>query len=179
MDMKTGDQELALAAAAGDPAAFERLLDRHYDTILRLARRSCANPADAEDVAQDICLALARTIQSFRGQSAFSTWLYRVVLNRCRDRHRQLKSTEKAVEAFAEHDALARDEHRERQQQIAWLYETLNELDTPLKETALLVVGEGLNHRDAGEILSVSESTISWRMHKLKGRLQKLAAEQE
>ena len=87
------DIELAKLAGNGDRGAFQELLERHYDTLYRVAYRFTGSEADAEDIAQDVCLALADKIASFRGQSQFSTWLYRVAMNACRDFARKQKTT--------------------------------------------------------------------------------------
>ena len=89
MRMPTGDNELAGWAAAGDADAFRALLGRHYDGIFRLAFRFTGHRADAEDIAQDVCVGLADRLGSFRGEAKFSTWLYRIVVNVCRDRLRR------------------------------------------------------------------------------------------
>ena len=61
--------------------------------------------------------------------------------------------------------------------ELKWLKEAMERLDEDLRQTAALVVGEGLSHREAGEILNVKESTISWRMHELKKALRQIAKE--
>ena len=86
---ETADNALALQAAAGDRAAFARLIDRHFDRIHALAWRFAGGPPDCEDLAQDVCMALGQKIRSFRGDAGFTTWLYRVVLNAARDRWRR------------------------------------------------------------------------------------------
>jgi RNA polymerase sigma-70 factor (ECF subfamily) len=67
--MGTDDLELARRAASGERDAFQQLLERHYDLLYRLAYRFFGNSADAEDVAQEICLALAGRIGAFGGRS--------------------------------------------------------------------------------------------------------------
>ena len=82
------EQLLALDAAAGDGKAFAALLDRHYDRFYRLAWRLVGNRADAEDVAQDVCVKLATAIRSFRGDCEFGTWAWRIAYNAAADRLR-------------------------------------------------------------------------------------------
>ena len=81
----TGDKALIRAAQGGDAQAFEQLLEAHYDTMYRFAYKWCGNRADAEDVTQQSCLKLARALDSYRFESAFTSWLYRVVINCARD----------------------------------------------------------------------------------------------
>jgi RNA polymerase sigma factor (sigma-70 family) len=75
------DEKLAALAAAGDVAAFEMLVSRHQARVYRLAWRLTQSEADAQDVLQETFLAAYRGLQSFRGASRFSTWLYRVAMN--------------------------------------------------------------------------------------------------
>ncbi len=72
----TSDPDLIGRARDGDRDAFGRLVERHYDFIYRVAWRWAGNRADAEDIAQDVCVRLGRAIRSYRGGGAFTTWLY-------------------------------------------------------------------------------------------------------
>jgi RNA polymerase sigma-70 factor (ECF subfamily) len=76
----TDDSDLAACAAGGDRAAFAQLLERHYDLIYRVAYRYSGSTADAEDIAQNICVGLAAKLARFSRRSSFSTWLYALVL---------------------------------------------------------------------------------------------------
>ncbi len=80
---EASDAELIGLARAGDRRAFAMLVERHYDFIHRVAWRWCGNRADAEDVAQDVCARLGKAIRSFKGEGAFTTWLYALTLNAC------------------------------------------------------------------------------------------------
>ncbi|MBL8573034.1 MAG: RNA polymerase sigma factor [Hyphomicrobiaceae bacterium] len=172
--MEASDLDLALEAKNGDGTAFRLLLERHYDMIFRLARRLLGSAVEAEDVAQEICLGLADRIASFRGESRFSTWLYRVVVNACRD-HRRKQASRARIQAdymaFAAHDAADWADGVARQD---WLKAALARLDEALRETALLVVGEELSHAEAAEILGIAEKTVSWRMHEVRKRLKSM-----
>ena len=75
------DEALAALAAAGDDLAFEALLGRYEARVYRLARRLTGDDADAQDVLQDAFLQVYRKLGSFRGESRFSTWLYRIATN--------------------------------------------------------------------------------------------------
>lgn len=77
------DRELILQAAAGDRQAFSELVRRHQGRILALAFRFSRDRQDAEELAQEIFLRAWRFARSFRGEAAFSTWLYRLAVNAC------------------------------------------------------------------------------------------------
>ncbi|MEX3007268.1 RNA polymerase sigma factor [Hoeflea sp. TYP-13] len=176
--MNTGDQDLAKSAARGDAASFQALLERHYDTIYAVAFRYSGLREDAEDIAQEVCTSLVTKLHSYRGQSQFKTWLYRITVNAARDLHRKKAASGKLHQAYAELSDLAREEATESAGDIAWLYQSLDRLAESLRETAILVLAEGMNHKQAAEILDVKESTISWRMHELKNQLKAFATEE-
>jgi len=178
LDANVTDNALAQRAGDGDQAAFQALLERHYDRILRIAMRFVRNRELAEDLAQDVCVSLVTKLKSWRQDASFTTWLYQVVLNRVRDFKRKEATANRVLDEYIELEALRCGEETEAQKQISWLYEMLEQLSDDLRETAILVVGEGMNHVQAGEILGVKESTISWRMSELKKALRQLAREE-
>lgn len=173
--MKTGDNELAVRAAGGDAAAFQLLLERHYDSVFRIALRFCGRREDAEDIAQEVCASLVVKLRSFKGDAKFTTWLFRVVVNAVRDMQRKQATTGRVNRDYSELLELAQGEERQTARETAWLYEMLDQVGEDLRETAVLVVAEGMNHAQAAEILAIKEATVSWRMHKLREKLKVLA----
>ena len=170
--MNPSDLDLARRAATGERDAFQALLERHYDLLYRLAYRFFGNVAEAEDVTHEICLGLASKIGGFQGRSQFTTWLYRVAINACRDHARRENNIKKfagAAAAFAEQRA---SDWQDTEHKVTWLHEAIGSLDPSMKETVLLVVVEELSHRQAAEILGIAESTVSWRMYEAKKRLK-------
>jgi RNA polymerase sigma-70 factor (ECF subfamily) len=93
-----GESDLILRAQHGDETAFEKLFDAHKRRVYAICLRATRNSADAEDLTQDAFLKVFRGIHSFRGESAFSTWLHRLVMNEVlmhlRKRHRAQPSIE-------------------------------------------------------------------------------------
>ncbi len=170
--MTDSDEALARAAADGERDALGRLLERHYGAILRLAARHAQGRADAEDLAQDICVKIARRIATFDGRSRFTTWLYTLALNACRDHFRRLGRERKKRAEYGDFALLAAQDKAEAARRAAVLREMLDELDEPLRETALLVLDHDLSHAEAAAILGVKESTISWRLHETRKRLK-------
>src|SRR5690349_19210559 len=86
------DADLVAAASAGDRAAFEALLRRHYDRVHGLAWQLTGSRADADDIAQDVCCTLVEKIGSFRGEAKFTTWLTGITFNAARDFRRKRRS---------------------------------------------------------------------------------------
>lgn len=157
---------LIRSAQGGNRAAFAELVDLHYDTIHRLAWRWCGHRTDAEDVAQLACIKLAGSLGTFRFQSAFGSWLYQLVINCARDWQR---SQQRHVHELLPEDSPDwRHADSDNPIYLAQLLAQLDELGQGMKETALLVHAEGMSHAEAGQLLGVSESTISWRIHMMR-----------
>ncbi len=173
--MMNDDNELAKRAVGGDRAAFRLLLERHYDMLYRVAYRFLGNKEDAEDVTHDICISLAGKLRTFRGECRLTTWLYRVTLNTSRDFARKRTSLRTLHETYTDVIALTKATEEEERTRSRWIYEALRSLDEALRETAILVLSEGLSHAEAGEILGVKEPTVSWRMHEVRKKLKTLA----
>lgn len=89
---KHSEEQLIQRAANGDGAAFSELMAQHESRMYAVTLRMCANREDAQDCLQDAMLRIYRAIGSFKGQSAFSTWIYRITMNTCLDELRRRKS---------------------------------------------------------------------------------------
>lgn len=177
MLMETPDETLATAAAQGDRTAFGVLVSRHYDRIFGLAFRLTGNRAEAQDLTQDICAALPSKLRLWRGEARFSTWLYRVVVNATHDQRRRHATRAKAASGWGYWEISRQDEMATQAQALDWLTTAMQRLSPELRDTVALVLGEELTQAQAGEVLGVSEGTISWRMSEVKKRLRAMAAE--
>ncbi|MEM9384738.1 MAG: RNA polymerase sigma factor [Pseudomonadota bacterium] len=173
MSDPTTDDRLAGAAAQGDRAAFATLLERNYGRIYRLCLQCLREPDEAADLAQDVCAAMARKIKGFRGDSTFSTWSYRVILNATHDARRKHKlRRERTAEYLAEREDLQHvDERHAQRSQL--LREAVEALPAPLRDTTILVIYGGLTHGEAAEVLKVKEGTISWRLSEVRKTLSR------
>ncbi|MBT0959366.1 RNA polymerase sigma factor [Alphaproteobacteria bacterium KMM 3653] len=176
--MTTDDESLALAAAGGDSAAFGSLLERHYDRLFAFAFRLTGARAEAEDLTQDICLALPRKMRSYRGDAKFTTWLYRVAVNAAHDRRRRAASHMRAAEGWGDWEVNRRAGNAEQAEQVEWLAAAMGQLKPDLRETAVLVLAEDCTQAQAAEILEISEGTVAWRMSEVKKALRARAAEE-
>jgi RNA polymerase sigma factor (sigma-70 family) len=102
---KESDQELSRLVAAGDEAAFARLVDRYQRAVFSTIRRYLGSSTDVEDLAQDVFASVWQNARRFEGRSKFSTWLYRIVVNRCLKHRRKHRI---AVESLDEQSEEAR-----------------------------------------------------------------------
>ncbi len=165
------DEILARRAAAGDRSAFSELLERHYGLIYRVGARMLGDGAEAEDLAQDVCVGLVTRLTSYGGQSRFTTWLYRVVVNAARDAMRRNATRRRNEQKYGEGDGPGNRQSGSGEDSI-WLQQVLGQLSEELRATVILVLAEGLRHGEAGKILGVSEATVSWRLHQVRKQLR-------
>jgi RNA polymerase sigma-70 factor, ECF subfamily len=168
------DTELVGRARNGDRDAFGELVERHYDFVHGVAWRWCGNRADAEDVAQDVCVRLAKAIAGFKGGGAFTTWLYAVTLNAVRDMKRRSSRDTVRTEAYGVHALVIGGPDPEADAKAEALWATVRQLPDKQRDAVLLVYGEGLSHAAAAEVMAVAEATVSWHIHEAKKRLKLL-----
>lgn len=176
--MRTGDNDLALAAAGGDAEAFSTLLSRHYDALFRVCFRLTGRADAAEDLTQDICLVLPVRLRGFRGEAKFTTWLYRVAVNAAHDARRRATSRTKAADGWGEWEQGRRAEAAEAAAGLDWLRTAMAALPEDLRDTAALTMGDEMTHAEAAEALGISEGTVSWRLSEIRRRLKTLRDEE-
>jgi RNA polymerase sigma-70 factor (ECF subfamily) len=169
--MTTSDEDLAEAAAAGDGAAFASLLDRHYDRLFAFCFLLTGSRADAEDLTQDICAALPAKLASYQRRAKVTTWLYRVAVNAAHDRRRKRATYAKATTGWGDWEIQRTAENDDTAEKLDWLTVAMRQLPIDLRDTLALVLDE-MTHAQAGDILGVSEGTISWRMSEAKKALR-------
>jgi len=168
------DESLIRRAQGGDAASFAELLDLHYDTIYRFAWKWCGHEANAEDIAQQACLKLAASLGQYRFQAAFTSWLYRLVVSCAQDWQRSQQRHEH--DELSDEEPLHESSRTEDGIYLVQILAQLAKLGEGMKETALLVHAEGLSHAEAGAVLGVSESTISWRVHTIRRHMNRQEA---
>ncbi len=168
------DQWLIERAVAGEGTAFARLLERHYGFIYRVAYKWCGAQADAEDITQEVCIKLGRAIRGFKGDAAFTSWLYRITLNAVRDfqRARATRIERTAAMALITPDAAEPDQDAGFVQSQLW--QAVRNLPDKQRDAMLLVFAEDLSHGAAAGIMGCAESTVSWHIHEAKKKLKEL-----
>jgi RNA polymerase sigma-70 factor (ECF subfamily) len=156
-------------AKEGDAAALEQIMIRYEQRVLATAWRMLGNEADARDAAQEAFLRVHKYLKSFRAGEDFTGWLYRIVINACRDarrrnfRNRQFVSLEAELEAGSCDALRSADDHEAaaiRSQQQALIRAALDTLSD--KERAAIVLRdlEGLATEDVARILGSSAATV-------------------
>lgn len=166
------DHMLAKEAQAGNRRSFAMLVERHYRLMFKIAWQWCGVREDAEDIAQEASIKLAQNIGAFRFESAFTTWLYRLVLNTAKDYYKAKNRRNTREQPMFEDVVYASEEPTPEQKlEQKDILKALSGLPEQLKETVILVCWQGLSHREAGDILECSEGTISWRVHEARKKI--------
>ncbi len=173
-----GEGDLIRAAAGGDCEAFAEFLDLHYDRIFRLCFRLTGRREEAEDLTQDLCLALPGKLRSFRGRARVTTWLYRLVVNAAHDRRRRDSSRAKAAEGWGHWEVNRRATARDTGADLDWLRRAMGALPGDLRDTVALTVDGEMTHAQAAEVLGISEGAVSWRLSEVRKRLRAMWQEE-
>ncbi|MEZ5857036.1 MAG: RNA polymerase sigma factor [Hyphomicrobiaceae bacterium] len=177
----SSDLHLALAAAGGDAAAFEALIERNYDLIYRLAWRFIGHREAAEDVAQTVCIKLADAIHAFRGESALRTWIYRITYNATVDhirQHQRMAATEPSQVLRLANEVLPTVPSPEEELLGSELWGAVRALPDQQRDAVLLVYAEDMSHAEAARTMGVSEKTVSWHIHAARKRLKTMLESQ-
>ena len=174
------DATLVALAAAGDRAAFRALYDRHLPRVRGLAARLLGPgargsggeaSADLDDVVQDVFIQLHRSLASFRGDSAFSTWLHRLTWNVAVS---HLRSRRPCVDLTSLLPMqLSRDEWKrlEARDLVALLYAALDDLADDSREAFLLFYVEGMTLQEIADLTSAPLPTVAARVRRSRERV--------
>jgi RNA polymerase sigma-70 factor (ECF subfamily) len=175
------DHDLIRRVLAGDTGAFDLLVERYQETIYRLTYRLTRNADDARDLAQEAFVQAFRSLGGFREEARFSTWLYRIAVNRCLN-HRKAAAREVPVELperlpDGREDSLAQLLASERVRAVS---RAIAELPPQQRATLTLRVQEGLSHREIAETLGCAEGTAKANyFHAVQALRRKLQALRE
>ncbi|HEX5741398.1 MAG TPA: RNA polymerase sigma factor SigM [Pilimelia sp.] len=170
------DLELLHAHVAGDPDAFAVLFLRHRDRLWAAAIRTMRDRDEAEDALQDALLSAHRAAPRFRGDSAVTTWLHRIVVNACLDRLRRRKArpTVALADGGGEDDAPAMPEPAAPAQDhdtrlVVW--QALEQLPAEQRAALVLVDVHGYGVADAAAMLDIAEGTVKSRCARGRAKL--------
>lgn len=169
----TNEKELIRRAQAGDQKAFELLIKRHKDRIYSIASAICSKlPSEAEDVAQETLISAMKNINTFKGNSTFATWLYKIATNNCWQKFRKLN-----LQNFEEIPDEKNKNHPSRHCVIEnalknelsnAVYKALDILPLNYKMAVVLIDIEGLSYKDAAEKMKISIPALKTRLHRAR-----------
>ncbi len=180
----TEDRKLVHRAQGGDMGAYDELVRRYQERIYATIYHMTANHDDANDLAQDAFIKAYRALNSFKGDSSFFTWLYRIAVNKTinflKQRKRRPQMSLNDLDFNAEHDpdlvALISEKNPRRDLNLVELQEKLNEAMQKLSHVHRLVVTlhdvQGLSHEEISRIMDCNTGTVRSRLFYARQQMQ-------
>ncbi|MDQ6801913.1 MAG: RNA polymerase sigma factor [Acidobacteriota bacterium] len=165
------DLRLARACVSGDTGVFEEIYRQHGDRMKSIAYNHLGNVSDAEDAVQETFLKVHRAASTYNGESAFGTWLYRVLINTCYDalRRRQRRIQEAPIDDVITTERATNSVDDAKRMTLRKM---LNALPEQRRSVFLLFEVEGLSHAEIAETLNITEGNSKWILFATKKQLQ-------
>ena len=177
------DYALTQRAAGGDMAAFEQLYERHNRRVYSLCLRMTQNVAEAEDLAQEVFIQLFRKVGSFRGESAFTTWLHRLTVNQVlmhfRKRGVRMEQTTDDGDVPVQVVRGTEDPRRMPVVDRIALDKAVAQLPPGYRSVFILHDVEGHEHEEVARLLGCSVGTSKSQLHKARMKLRTLLRQQK
>jgi RNA polymerase sigma-70 factor (ECF subfamily) len=185
--VESSDEDLCRAVAERKPGAFDLLVERYQERAYRIAWSIVRDREEAKDCSQDAFIRLHEAAGSFAGQSKFSTWFYRILVNCCLDRQRRRRGWRRLVGWRDRRDDPDEPDPVEQaaapfsdpadtldaEQRMSRVWALVNELSPQQRAAVTLSVREGLATRDIAAVLSVSEATVRVHLHRALSTLRR------
>ncbi len=163
------DARVIRACQDGDREAFRLLFEAYKDRVFSIASYSLGNEAAADDVTQQIFVKLFTCIGQFRGESDFTTWLYRLVINSCLDERRR-RQRFLPVEEFTDRSKTVHmrpaETRYERREIAGSVREAIGGLKPKMRLPILLKYIEGLSYEEIAAVLGCSKGTVASRLNR-------------
>jgi len=179
------DRQLVRRAQEGDLSAFDELIRRYQERVYATIYHMTSNHEDANDLTQETFVKAYKALTSFKGDSGFFTWVYRIAVNKTINFLKQKKNRHNGfslndLDFNAEHDpdlvALVSDKNPRTDMGLAELQEKLNEAMQKLSDVHRLVVTlhdiQGLSHEEIGKIMDCNPGTVRSRLFYARQQLQ-------
>ncbi|MBQ3124000.1 MAG: sigma-70 family RNA polymerase sigma factor [Clostridia bacterium] len=178
------DKELIERCKHGDRDAFTEIMQKHQNLVFGMAYNILSDYQDAEDAAQDTFIKAYKSISSFKGDSAFTTWLYVICRNSCNDilRKRQKHSVVTSIDTDdtddgpikeIKSDAPTPEEKVELSETQALVREAINSLKPEYKEVLVLSDIQQLSYDEVSAILKIPNGTVKSRLNRARNALRK------
>lgn len=166
----------------GDPLAIERLVNTHQSEVYRLALSILDDPNEAEDAVQEVFVSALRSLDSFRGDSSFKTWLFRVAINVCRSRYRRDQSRgrlRQVLQSLFRSDQPGPESEAIRHEADSALWQAVRALDEKHRIPIILRYYHDLPVAEIAEMLGIPVGTVHSRLNHARERLRTRLKEDE
>ena len=179
------ERKLIERAGRGDQSAFEELLSAQEGRMYAVALRMCGNREDAQDCMQEAMIRIFRAIGTFKGQSSFATWVYRITMNSCLDELRRRKArTSTSLDAMIENGFAPTDEndtperHSLQSEQRRMLEKAIAGLPEDMRAAIVLRDIQGCSYDEIAQVLETNVGTIKSRISRGRERLRAVLSQQ-
>lgn len=170
--MSRPDAELVARCRAGDSDAFEALYQEHSPRLYALARRMTGSPHESEDLLQEIFLQVHRKLDSYRGDAALGTWLYRLAVRQCLDFLRSRQGRMRAASSPLQDESSYMPSTHETPGARIDIERAVAQLPDGCRIAFVLHDVEGLEHKQIADVLGVSEGTSKSQVFKARMKLR-------
>ena len=176
--LRAREPELIEACRRGDHDAFRELFEAWRHRVYSIALRYTGDEAAAMDIAQDSFVKLFDSIQTFRGESSFQTWVFRLVVNRCFDHRRRNRRLVPIPEGFLSTLRAAADSLADlvRSEQCQTIRAAVDRLPAQLRLVVTLRYTEGMAYEEIAEVLGCSPGTVASRLNRAHKALERKLA---
>jgi RNA polymerase sigma-70 factor (ECF subfamily) len=172
-EVQAEDAALATACQAGDLRAYERLYSLHGKRMKNIARNLLGNPIDAEDAVQETFLKVQRGIATFRRQSSFVTWTFRILINTCYDARRSRMRKKEVTSEGSEESPMPEPRAPGAHPSLKLALErALADLTRHQRDVFLLYEVEGFRHAEIAEMLKITETASKNTLFQAKKNLR-------
>ncbi len=189
--MESTDELLCRSVADREPGAFDLLVERYQERAYRIAWSILRDREEAKDCSQEAFLRLHESAGSFAGQSKFSTWFYRIVVNCCLDHQRRRRGWRRLLGWRDTHDDADEGDPVERapapfvdpvesvetDRRMSQLWSEVEKLSPQQRAAVVLQCKEGLATKEIAVVLSLSEATVRVHLHRALATLRKRVGE--
>jgi RNA polymerase sigma-70 factor (ECF subfamily) len=183
LDRSAADLDLCRMAEAGNIAAFELLYERYHRRTYSLCLRMTSSQTEAEDLTQEVFIQLFRKVGSFRGDSAFSTWLHRLTVNQVlmHFRRRSVKNERTSDDGEMPEQTATGSANPNRMQVVdrIALKNAIAELPNGYRRVFILHDIEGFEHEEVARMMGISVGTSKSQLHKARLKLRGLLIKQQ
>lgn len=171
--LRDDDREALEACRRGEREAFDRLVERYQRDVYRLCYRYVNNHDDANDMAQEVFLRAYRALGRFRGESSFSTWLYRIAVNTCLNFRAARRPVGNELPEQLPNGSPGAQEELEAEERSRRVREAVSRLPEKQRATVILKVYHDLTHEEVAGILGASVGTVKANLFHALGNLRK------